>query len=105
VKIRILHQAEADVIRHFRYFLVEYDSQEVALRFKSSFRETLKLIERNPRIGKPCVVPAGALRSWPVSGFDALKIYYRLVSSNIEVIRILHSKQDVHRILRKLELG
>ena len=39
------------------------------------------------------------LRSWPVVGFEAIRIYYSLEADAIDVIRILPSKRDVRRIL------
>ncbi len=39
------------------------------------------------------------LRSWPVTGFEAIRIYYVPDDKMIRVIRILHGKRDVKRIL------
>src|ERR1700683_5862867 len=39
------------------------------------------------------------LRSWPVAGFEAIRIYYLVDEGAIRVIRILHGKRDVKRIL------
>ena len=41
------------------------------------------------------------LRSWPVAGFEAIRIYYLPESDAIHVIRILHGKRDVKRILER----
>ncbi|PYY10426.1 MAG: type II toxin-antitoxin system RelE/ParE family toxin, partial [Acidobacteria bacterium] len=41
-----------------------------------------------------------SLRSWPVAGFEAIRIYYALEGDAIHIIRILHSKRDVRQILR-----
>src|SRR5260370_27901239 len=46
----------------------------------------------NPRIQN--------LRSWPVAGFEAVRIYYVLEEDAMHIIRILHGKRDVRRILR-----
>jgi hypothetical protein len=45
----------------------------------------------NPRIQN--------LRSWPVAGFEAIRIYYALEEDAMHIIRILHGKRDVRRIL------
>ena len=42
-----------------------------------------------------------ALRSWPVAGFEAIRIYFLLENDRMEVIRILHSKRDVRSILER----
>jgi toxin ParE1/3/4 len=39
------------------------------------------------------------LRSWPVAGFEAIRIYYSLEADAMHIIRILHGKRDVRRIL------
>ena len=38
---------------------------------------------------------------WPVAGFEAIRIYYLLDKDTIRVIRILHGKRDVKRILER----
>jgi len=38
------------------------------------------------------------LRSWPVAGFTAIRIYY-LVDKRVRVIRILHGKRDINPML------
>ena len=44
------------------------------------------------------------LRSWPVAGFEAIRIYYLAETDAIHVIRILHGKRDVKRILERRSL-
>jgi plasmid stabilization system protein ParE len=39
------------------------------------------------------------LRTWAVAGFEAIRIYYLRDEGTIRVIRILHGKRDVKRIL------
>jgi toxin ParE1/3/4 len=39
------------------------------------------------------------LRVWPVAGFETLRIYYLGLDDAIVIIRILHSKRNVRRIL------
>ena len=41
------------------------------------------------------------LRSWPVAGFEAIRIYYLLDEDAIHIIRILHGKRDVKCILER----
>ena len=45
--------------------------------------------------------PLALGRSWPVAGFEAIRIYYLLDEDAIRVIRILHGKRDVKRILER----
>jgi toxin ParE1/3/4 len=52
---------------------------------------------RNPRFGD--------LRSWPVGGFGAVRVYFLIEGDSIQVIRILHGKRDVRRILESESLA
>jgi hypothetical protein len=38
------------------------------------------------------------LRSWPVAGFEAVRIYYVVEKHAIDIIRIVHGKRDVRKI-------
>ena len=39
------------------------------------------------------------LRSWPVKGFAVIRIYYLASEDEVRVIRVLHGKRDVGRLL------
>jgi len=39
------------------------------------------------------------LRSWPVAGFEVIRIYYLVDHEVIHVIRVLHGKRDLKSIL------
>jgi len=41
------------------------------------------------------------LRSWPVAGFEAIRIYYLLDGDSMDILRILHGKRDVKRIIER----
>ena len=72
------------------------------LRFREAVRRTVQSLGQNPHVGprysssNPRVQN---LRSWPVVGFEAIRIYYALEPDAMHIIRILHSKRDVRRIL------
>jgi plasmid stabilization system protein ParE len=66
LKVEIFPCAEADIIRQFRYYLVDQDAPLIALRFREAVIESLEQLKRRPR-----------------------------------VLRILHGKRDVRRILRR----
>jgi len=56
-----------------------------------------RYFSRNPQLQN--------LRSWPVVGFEAIRIYYMAEEEVIHVIRILHGKRDVKRILEEEGAG
>jgi plasmid stabilization system protein ParE len=35
------------------------------------------------------------LRSWPVAGFEAVRVYYLAEAGTIQIIRVLHGKRDL----------
>jgi toxin ParE1/3/4 len=40
------------------------------------------------------------LRSWPVPGFEDIRVYYLVRGESLIVIRVLHGKRDINRILK-----
>jgi toxin ParE1/3/4 len=88
VKVLYRQTASDDVIRQFRYYLVTENLPDVAVRFRDAVRHTAELRQH------PLVAPRyhsnnpqlQSLRSWPVAGFEAIRIYYLLDNDAIRVI-------------------
>ncbi len=102
MKISFRQSASDDAIRQFRYYLLKSDSPDIAIRFRESLRLTVNLLRKRPFVGAHCgLLNRGSqdFRSWPIQGFEAIRIYYLVGKDAIEVIRILHGKRDVKRIL------
>ncbi len=96
--------ASDDVVRQFRYYLVDQNLPEVAERFRDAIRHTIESLRQHPLVGARYHLNAPQLhnlRSWPVAGFEAIRIYYLLDSSAIHIIRVLHGKRDLKRILER----
>ena len=95
--------AENDIIEQFRYYLTDRRLPEIALRFQESVELTVQFLCNRPLIG-PCVESGASaqkgLRSWPVVGFEAIRIYYQIESESLKIVRILHGKRNIPRILR-----
>ena len=104
MKVLYRQTASDDIVRQFRYYLVTADAPEIAVRFREAVRRTIQSLSQNPHVG-PRYSFANPLlqnlRSWPVTGFEAIRIYYALEEDAIHVIRILHGKRDVRRLLSK----
>jgi plasmid stabilization system protein ParE len=104
VKVVYRQSASDDVVRQFRYYLIDQNLPQIALRFRDAVRQTVDSLREHPLVGaryrskKP---ELQNLRSWPVAGFEAIRIYYLAESDTIHVIRILHGKRDVKRILER----
>jgi len=104
VKISYRQAASDDVVRQFRYYLVTLNLPDIAVRFRDAVRRTVESLREHPFVGPRYGSSSPQLqnlRSWPVAGFEAIRIYYLLDEDAIRVIRILHRKRDVKRILER----
>ena len=100
----ILPAARDDILRQFRYYLVDQDKPQVAQRFLSAVRRTMEQIVRTPQGGAPKRLSREALRdlrSWPVRGFEDVRVYYLAQEGPVRVVRVLHGKRDINAILDK----
>jgi len=108
VKVSYRQAANDDVVPQFRYYLVRLDVPEVANRFRDAVRRTVQSLCQHPfagphfHLGNPRLQN---LRTWPVAGFEAIRIYYTPEEDAICVIRVLHGKRDVQRILARERLS
>jgi toxin ParE1/3/4 len=104
VKVVYRQTASDDVVRQFRYYLIDQNLPQIALRFRDAVRNTIDLLREHTLVGaryrsrKP---ELQNLRSWPVAGFEAVRIYYLAKSDAMHIIRVLHGKRDVKRILER----
>lgn len=98
--------ARDDILRQFRYYLVDQDKSEVANRWLEAVEKTIDNILRTPNAGAPKQLSnesLAGLRSWPVEEFEDIRIYYLAEESALRVIRVLHGKRDIRRILEREE--
>jgi toxin ParE1/3/4 len=106
VNVSYRQAASDDVVRQFRYYLVTLNLQVVAVRFRDAVRHTVQSLRQHPFVGpryhsrNPHLQ---ALRTWPVAGFEAIRIYYIVdeQQETMHILRILHGKRDVKRILER----
>ena len=102
MKFVIQPAAREDILRQYRYYLIEKDSEETAERFLVAVREAIRLIVRNPGIGSPKAFDHPALtglRSASIRGFPAIRAYYLASKNVIRVLRVLHGKRDIDSLL------
>ena len=97
--------AREDILRQHRYLLMKEDRPLAAERFVSAIRAAIKQVCKMPGIGAPMLVRnpvLRGLRSWPVTGFTSIRVYYHVFSQDkIRIVRVLHSKQDIRKILEE----
>lgn len=63
----------------------------------------MKALVRNPGIGSPVLFPNEKLkgmRSWPVPGFENIRVYYLDRDGTLRIVRVLHGRRDLKRILK-----
>jgi toxin ParE1/3/4 len=102
VKVFYRQAASDDVVRQFRYYLLERNLPQVAVRFKDAVRHTVESLRQRPLIGaryRSGNPQLSNLRSWPVAGFEIIRIFYLVDKDELRVIRVLHGKRDLKRIL------
>lgn len=93
--------AENDILRQVDRYAAQ-GLPQIALRFHTAMQAAFDAIETTPEAGPPHPVGNRALaglRRWPVKGFDEYWVYYLVQSDLLEIVRVLHSKRDVDRIL------
>jgi plasmid stabilization system protein ParE len=84
VTVELFPRAEADIIAQFRYYLVDQNAPLIAVHFREAVMESINQLKPHPRIGSLFRGSIPGLRS------------YRL-----RVVRVLHGKRDVRRMLRQ----
>ena len=104
MKILYRQTANDDIVRQFRYYLVDQNLPDIAVRFRDCVRHTIESLRDHPLVGARYRSNNPAfenLRSWPVAGFEVIRIYYLVDRDAIHVLRVLHGKRDVTRILER----
>jgi toxin ParE1/3/4 len=101
----VIHAAaREDILRQYRWYLLEKDLPATALRFLDAVEKALGDLQRNPGLGSPRLFPnpqLAGLRSWPVAGFPSLRIYYIGKRDALRIVRILHGKRDIAAMLEE----
>lgn len=93
--------AEEDLDEQLEYYEQEA-GVDVALQFLAAVQEAIRFICQRPDVGslREFANPRlKGLRSWPVHGFEDIRIYYlRPNEDTLRVVRILHGKRDLRSI-------
>lgn len=102
MKVYVRTAAREDILRQYRYYLVEKDAAQAALRFLDAVESVVDTLCRTPEIGSPKRLAnplLAGLRSWPVPGFPSVRVYYIHAGNELRVVRVLHGKRDIHPLL------
>ena len=83
-------------------YLLRQATPAIATRFRIQVEVAADEIANRPAIGTPAVTFTAAnseVRSWPVPKFPAIRLYYTQQTDSIRVLRVLHGKRNVARII------
>ena len=95
--------AKDDILRQFRYYVLE-DGPDAAMRFLDAVDQSIGAICAMPQIGAPKHLrnPAlSGLRFWAVKDFEDMLIFYIVQPEALRVVRVLHGKRDIRKILER----
>lgn len=90
MKAVIRPRAQDDILRQFRWYLVEQDTHDASFRFLEAVEASVDRLLSMPYIGaarelrNPALV---RLRFWPVKDFGEFLIFYVVVGETVRVIR------------------
>lgn len=100
-------KAEQDLDEHAAY-LQEMAGPRVAIRFLRAAKGAFELLASMPTFGSRWQVDLpglSELRFFRIKRFPKYVVFYRPVRGGIAVIRVLHSAQDIDRILAEEPAG
>jgi plasmid stabilization system protein ParE len=83
-------RARDDIIRQYRWYLVEKDAPDAAFRFLDAVEKSVEQLVQTPGMGAPKLLRNSALASlrvWPVEGFEDMRIFYLVQGDSLKVIR------------------
>jgi toxin ParE1/3/4 len=102
VKLFIQEVAREDVLEQVGWYS-DKQLYDIADRFKFASSGAISAVMQTPDAGAPKAVSNPqlvGLRTWPLRGFDDFRVYYLLRSDLLIVVRILHGKRDIGKILQ-----
>lgn len=101
MRIVLRPAARRDIILQVGYYIDEL-AYEAAERFPAAVESAVQRIASQPGIGSPRLFGNSrlqGLRSWPVPGFEDIRIYYLQPQPRlVRVLRVLHGKRDLKEI-------
>ncbi len=89
-------QAERDIEECFVY--IAEDNLDTAVYFLVAVEDSLERLTAFPLIGKQINFAAERfqnVRMWRVKGYEKYMIFYAVLETTIEVIRVVHDSRDI----------
>jgi toxin ParE1/3/4 len=104
VNVVVRTAAREDILRQYFYYLVEKNAACAAERFLEAVQLATEMLCRMPGAGAPKILENPSLtglRSCPVRGFPAMRIYYIHRGDELRIVRVLHGKRDINPLLEE----
>ena len=82
------------------------DNMDASDRFLVATEETSKQLAQTPNMGKRCQFSHPNLidvRQQAIKGFRRYLIFYRLIDSEVEILRVIHGARDIEDILDNVD--
>lgn len=102
--IRVQPATRTDILRQVGYY-AELGRPDVAERFLAAVEAAFSSLQATPAAGTPkqfAHPDLSGLRSWPVRGFEDIRLYYVQREQELIVLRILHGRRDIDGIFNDL---
>jgi toxin ParE1/3/4 len=83
------------------WHFISQDNPEAATRVIEAAYQTFKTLAANPtfgRLGRFRNPKLRHIRSWHIKGFENYLVFYRSVSSGVQVIHVYHGARDIERL-------
>jgi toxin ParE1/3/4 len=101
VDIFVQQAAEQDILLQVEWY-ADGGLPLVGARFSAAVIAAIKSLARRPMAGppRPMLNPQLAgLRTWPIKGFPAFRIYYLVREDVLTVVRVLNTRRNTDTIL------
>lgn len=101
MRVVFLPAAREDILHHIDYFSA-IGQDAIAVRFLEAVGIAVENVAQTPNAGAPHPMRhrrLAGLRTWPIEGFDAVKVYYLVGTGEISILRVLHGRRDIEGIL------
>jgi plasmid stabilization system protein ParE len=103
--VTFLPAARQDALRQYRY-LAREAGLAIAGRFLDALELTISRMSRRPNVGSHVASrypELAGIRALPVEGFELVRVYYVVHEQETRVIRVLHARRDVRKLLRRAQ--
>lgn len=99
-KVNKRPQVISDLIELATY--IAQDNLDVSDRFLAAAEETFQNLGKMPQIGKLSQLSSpklAGIRQQAIKGFKHYLIFYRVIDSDVEILRVIHGARDLEAIL------